>query len=153
MTGEPREAGRAPRMRVEWAFLCDAATEHGGKVNALGIGIDHLGVSVLPATHPRLALVAHLRFDDADAAADTEDGAAVPFRVQMVDADGRDVITPVDGRFQVAAAPGRRLEGANLLVDLQNLQFTTTGPHEVQLWSAGDLVAIFPIEVWRVATV
>lgn len=134
-------------MRVEYAFLCDAATEHGGKVNALGIGIDHLGVQALPATHPRLALVAHLRFEDA------EDDAAVPFRVQMVDADGRDVITPVEGRFQVAAAPGRRLEGANLLVDLQNLQFTTTGPHEVQLWSAGGVIATLPIEVWRVATV
>ncbi|MGE3857943.1 MAG: hypothetical protein AB7G21_13380 [Dehalococcoidia bacterium] len=146
MTGR---AEGVPLMRVEYAFLCDAATEHGGKVNALGIGIDHLGVSTLPATHPRLSLVAHLRFEEAEDGAD----AVVPFVVKMVDADGRDVIPPVEGRFQVQAAPGRRLEGANLLVDLVNLQFTGTGPHEVQLWSEGDVIATLPIEVWRVATV
>ena len=147
MTTDPRQSSeRAPLMRVEYAFLCDAATEHGGKVNALGIGIDHLGVSVLPATHPRLSFVAHLRFEDAD-------DAAVPFVVKMVDADGREVISPVEGRFQVQAAPGRRLEGANLLVDLVNLQFTATGPHEVQLWSEGDVLATLPIEVWRVENV
>jgi hypothetical protein len=132
-------------MRVEYAFLCDAATEHGGKVNALGIGIDHLGVSTLPATHPRLALVARLVFEDAE-------GMAVPFVVKMVDADGRDVIPPVEGRFQVEAAPGRRLDGASLLVDLVNLQFTSTGPHEVQLWSGGEILATLPLEVWKVAT-
>ncbi|MDA0301712.1 MAG: hypothetical protein O2822_04225 [Chloroflexi bacterium] len=149
MTFEPprdaEDAGDLPLMCVEYAFLCDAATEHGGKVNALGIGIDHLGVSALPATHPRLALVARLVFEDAG-------GAAVPFVVKMVDADGRDVITPVEGRFQVEAAPGRRLEGASLLVDLANLEFTVTGPHEVQLWSAGEQITTLPLEVWRVAT-
>lgn len=130
-------------MRVEYAFLCDAATQHGGKVNALGIGIDHLGVTTLPATHPRLALVARLVFEDAG-------GTTVPFRVCMVDADGHDVLPPVDGQFQVEAAPGRRLDGASLLVDLVNLEFTTTGPHEVQLSSGATLLATIPIEVWRV---
>ncbi len=136
----------APMMRVDYAFLCDAATEHGGKVNALGIGIDHLGVSTLPATHGRLAFVARLVFEDAG-------GTAVPFVLKLVDADGRDVITPVEGRFQVEAAPGRRLDGASLLVDLVNLEFTATGPHEVQLWSDGELVVTLPIEVWKVAAV
>jgi len=135
----------APSMRVEYAFLCDAATQHGGKVNALGIGIDHLGVTTLPAVHPRLTLVARLVFEDAG-------GTSLPFRVRMVDADGHDVLPPVDGQFQVEAAPGRRLDGASLLVDLVNLQFTTTGPHEVQLSSDGTLLATIPIEVWRVAT-
>ena len=111
----------------------------------LGIGIDHLGVSTLPATHPRLALVARLVFDGL-----AED--AVPFTVKLVDADGRDVIAPVKGRFAVEAAPGRRLDGASLLVDLVNLEFTATGPHEVQLWSDGDVVATLPIEVWKVET-
>ena len=152
MTSDPRhdggdderdEADAPPSMRVEYAFLCDAATEHGGKVNALGIGIDHLGVSTLPATHPRLALVARLVFEDAG-------GSSFPFRVRMVDADGRDVLTPVDGLFNVEAAPGRRLDGASLLVDLENLEFTTTGPHEVQVSSDAHLLATLPIEVWRV---
>ena len=149
MTNEPHESteplGEPPSMRVEYAFLCDAATEHGGKVNALGIGIDRLGVSTLPATHPRLTLVARLVFEDAG-------GASLPFVVRMVDADGRDVLPPVEGRFQVVATSGQRLESASLLVDLQNLQFTTTGPHEVQVSSEGVTLATLPIEVWRVTS-
>ena len=132
-------------MRVDYAFLCDAATEYGGKVNALGIGIDRLGISTLPATHPRLTLVARLVFEDAS-------GASLPFLVRIVDADGREVMPPVEGSFQVAAAPERRLDGSSLIVDLVNLQFTATGPHEVQLWSGGAILATLPIEVWRVAT-
>ncbi len=88
-------------MRVDYAFLCDAATEYGGKVNALGIGIDRLGVSTLPATHPRLTLVARLVFEDAS-------GASLPFLGPIVDADGREVLPPVEGRFQ-ARENGRRL--------------------------------------------
>ena len=59
---------------------------------------------------------------------------------------------PVDGHFIVQAAPGRRLDGASLLVDLVNLEFTSTGPHEVQLSCEGTPIATLPIEVWRVAT-
>ena len=132
-------------MRVEYAFLCDAATSHGGKVNALGIGIDHLGVPALPSTHPRLTLVARLVFEDAG-------GRSLPFVVRMVDADGRNVLPPVEGSFQVVAAPDRRLDGASLIVDLVNLVFTTTGPHEVQVQSGGETLATLPLEVWRVAT-
>lgn len=141
-------------MDVEYAFLCDAATEHGGKINALGIGIDHLGVGTLPVTHPRLTLVARLRFEDARDLADGEAGdadAGVPFTVRVVDADGRDVMPEVAGRFAVQAAPGRRLQGANLLVDLVALRFTAIGPHEVQLASGGTVVATLPLEVWKVA--
>ena len=147
MVDEPgaQRASTPPNMRVDYAFLCDAATEHGGKVNALGIGIDHLGVPTLPVTHPRLTFVARLVFEDAG-------GTAVPFRVRMVDADGRDVMPPVDGQFMVQAAPGRRLDGASLLVDLVNLEFTSTGPHEVQLSSEGAVLATLPIEVWRVTS-
>ena len=38
-------------MQVEYAFLCDAATESAGKLNALGIGIDRLLVQQLPQQH------------------------------------------------------------------------------------------------------
>lgn len=147
MTSEPptEPASEPPIIRIAYAFLCDAATEHGGKVNALGIGIDRLGVSTLPATHPRLTLVARLVFEDAG-------GRSLPFVVRMVDADGRDVLPRVEGRFRVERALGRRVDGTSLIVDLVNLEFTTTGPHEVQVSSDGETLATLPLEVWRVVT-
>jgi hypothetical protein len=35
-------------MQIDFAFLCDAATEVSGKLSALGIGIDRLIVQELP---------------------------------------------------------------------------------------------------------
>ena len=144
------DANEQPGIRVEYAFLCDAATQHGGKVNALGIGIDQLGVTALPAMHPRLTLVARLVFEAA--AFEDQGRASFAFRVCVVDADGHDVLPLVDGSLHIEAAGGQRLTGTTLLVDLVNLQFTTIGPHEVQLSSDAHTLATLPIDVVRVAT-
>ena len=53
-------------MDVDYAFLCDSAQESGGKVHALGIGIDGIFAPVLPATHS-VVLVAQFRYWAAEA--------------------------------------------------------------------------------------
>lgn len=68
-------------MQLDFAFLCDAATESAGKLFALGIGIDRLQVRELPARHARMTLVARLVFGA------TEQGVHA-FELRLVDADG-----------------------------------------------------------------
>ncbi len=131
-------------MHVDYAFLCDAATEHGGKLNALGIGVDRLTVTVLPATHPRLTFVARLAFG-------AEDAGGRHFSVRVVDADGRAVAPPIDGEMQVTIAAEDREAAANLLVELVNLQFASLGPHEVSLAVDGAELVNLPLEVTRPA--
>jgi hypothetical protein len=130
-------------MRVDYAFLCDAASEAAGKVYALGIGVDRLHVRQLPARHGRLTFVCRLAFDAMDA-------GDRPFTIRLVDADGRDVLSPVQGQIHLrpegATATGTK---ANLLVDLLNAEFNSLGPHELSLAIDGDTVATLPLEVAR----
>lgn len=129
-------------MRIDYVFLCDAATEQGGKMNALGIGIDRLSAATFPATHARLTFAAKLSFDH-------EDAGSHHFRVRVVDADGREIGSPIEGKLNVAFAEGRRSTGANLLVDLLNIEFQAPGPHEISLnMDAAEIVAL-PLEVQR----
>ena len=131
-------------MHVDYAFLCDAATEHGGKLNALGIGIDRLAAVELPATHPRLTFVARLAFG-------AEDAGSRRFSVRVVDADGRAVASPMEGEMHVTLAPQDRATAVNLLVELLNLEFTNLGPHEVSLAVDGAELVSLPLEVTRPA--
>ena len=128
-------------MEIDYAFLCDAATEHGGKLNALGIGIDQLGAAALPATHPRVTFVARLRFV-------REDDGERHFVVRAVDADGHEM-GHVEGDMHVHFAPEDHITGANLVVDLVNLEFTAAGPHEVTLTVDDEEVVMLPLEVTR----
>ena len=127
-------------MRVDFAFLCDAATESAGKLFALGIGIDHLQVRELPARHPRLTFVARLSFD-------ASEGGRRRFQIRFVDADGRAVTAAVDGELAVTVPPGVTEAKANLIVDLVNLEFTAQGPHELSLLVGDDEVVTLPLEV------
>lgn len=127
-------------MQLEFAFLCDAASESAGKLYALGIGIDRLHVRELPARHGRMALVARLAFVAA------EQGVH-PFELRLVDADGRDVTAPVSGELTVRLADGATSARVNVLVDLVNAEFHTHGPHELTLTLDGAPAVVLPLEV------
>jgi hypothetical protein len=126
-------------MQLDFAFLCDAASDAAGKIYALGIGIDRLQVQRLPARHGRLAFVSRVSFDVADAGDRS-------FSVRLIDADGRDVIPPVQGEMHIAiSGPGPAK--ANLIIDLVNPEFQSHGPHEVTLALDGTALATLPLEV------
>ena len=129
-------------MHVDYAFLCDAATEHGGKINALGIGIDRLSAAALPATHARLTFVARLAFA-------LEDAGVHRFRVRVVDADGRAIAGAIEGELRIVFAGEDRSAGVNLLVDLVNIEFKALGPHEIGLAIDGTEAVGLPLEVLR----
>ena len=107
-------------MRVDFAFLCDAATEAGGKLNALGIGVDRLLVRELPQTHRRLVVVTRVWFD-------AEDAGEQPFAIELIGPDGNNVAPKVQGQL--------------------NVQFKSVGPHEAKLSIGGGEVAVLPLEV------
>jgi hypothetical protein len=67
-------------MRIPYAFLCDAAAQHNGQVDATGI---YLGLAApqLPHDH-KLVLVAMLELDDSD------EGAGRMITIRLLDAQG-----------------------------------------------------------------
>ncbi len=129
-------------MDLGFAFLCDAAQDSGGKLHALGIGVDTLHASSLPAVHPHLSLVVRFAYG-------AEDVGDHEFAIAVLDADGRDVVSPVGGQMTLRLNGEDTTGGANLVVDLQNAQFTTYGPHEVSVRVDGETFATLPIAVRR----
>jgi hypothetical protein len=119
---------------------CDAATEAAGKLYALGIGIDRLHVRELPARHARMTLVARLAFD-------ADEQGAHPFALRVVDADGQDVTTPVDGELTIRTPDPATNARVNVLIDVVNTEFRTPGPHELTLALDGATVAALPLDV------
>ena len=127
-------------MRVDFAFLCDAATEAGGKLNALGIGIDRFLVRELPQTHRRLVVVTRVSFD-------VEDAGEQPFAIKLMCPDCSNVAPMVQGQMNVQLAEGAGGTRANMIIEIANAQFKSVGPHEAKLSIGGGEAAVLPLEV------
>jgi len=129
-------------MQIGFAFLCDAAQDSGGKLHALGVGVDVLHAASLPAVHPHLSLVVRFVYGG-------EDEGEHGFSIAVLDADGKHVVSPVSGQMTLRLNPEETSGAANLVVDLQNAQFTTYGPHEVTVAVDGGVLATLPLSVRR----
>ncbi len=129
-------------MQLDFAFLCDAATEHSGKLNALGIGIDRLFAPNVPVVHNRIMLVARMTFGP-------DDVGEHPFSIRVSDADGQSVGRTVEGNIGLRLADGTMTAKANLLVDLLALEFKAYGPHEAIVTIDGREVVNLALDVAR----
>lgn len=127
-------------MRVELAFLCDAATESGGKLNALGVGIDRLIVPALPQQHRRLTMVTRLVFEP-------DDEGARQFAIELVGPDGGLVSPRVQAELRVQFGEPSQPARANVIVDIANANFTIAGPHEAKFSLDGAELVVLPLEV------
>jgi hypothetical protein len=127
-------------VQVDFAFLADAAQESGGKLSALGVGIDRLHASQLPARHGRITLVARFSYEPSEA-------GTKQLAIQVVDAHGHAITSRGEQQLNLGV-PGDALRGhGNLLVELVALEFRTYGPHEVTVTIDGEEFVMLPLEV------
>ncbi|MDO9445374.1 MAG: hypothetical protein Q7K37_08645 [Dehalococcoidia bacterium] len=127
-------------MRVDFAFLCDSAAESNGKIHALGIGLEQIGATSLPAVHPRAVAVVRFSFS-------RDDVGLLDFVVYVRDADWREAITPVQGEMALTMADEASQMRANMVIELQQLTLQAYGPHEVQVRVDGDEAVALRFEV------
>ena len=126
-------------MDIDFAFLCDHADAAGGKLDAIGIGIDTFFAAKLPHVQPQLFFVAQLR------AQVTEEGAH-PLRLNLIDADGANVVS-LSGQVTVGR-PQRGTEvAARILLRLGNVTFKTEGDYSFRLVLDNQEAVRIPIHV------
>lgn len=137
-------------MQRNFAFLCDAAQESGGKLHALGIGINRVFGQELPVSVPRIVLVAQLQYNASEA-------GSRQMRLQVLDADGTSIMQPAEGTIAlpiVSDVVGEReaTATANVIVSLESPKFSAYGLYEVRLAVDGNDVATLPLQVvqWQV---
>lgn len=127
-------------MHVDYNFICDYA-EARDKVNALGIGFDTIYAQRLPARHPHFSVVTQLRFTL------TEIGSK-NIAVHLIDADGKDVIPPINSNIPVNAPPAGTLESiARLVVEFGNVEFKNYGDYSVRVNMEGQEIISIPIKI------
>ncbi len=119
-------------MQIEVFCLCDAATDHFGKLNILG-AFDTIGVHKVPTTHYKCAIVLRIRF----MAAEIGRHRVV---VNFIDADGKHVVPPADGSLNVEAAGS-----ANLILNIQGLPIEKFGECSIDLIIDGENCASVPL--------
>jgi hypothetical protein len=112
-------------LDVEIFALCDAATEHGGKLNILGT-FDTIRAQQFPVVHPLCAIVIRVRF------ARVENGTH-PFRIDFIDADGRPVIPDLNGNINIQVPDGMDSSTANLVLNLAGVKFERAGQYSIDL--------------------
>ena len=120
---------------VRLSALCDhALVGQDGKVSLLGI-FRNISVSGLPAQHPRMFLVAILGLD-------VGPHSVV---VRLMRPDGQQAM-PNPPEISVHATAG---QDVNVIVELNNMNFTSFGTHKFQISVDGDAVGDLPVSIMQ----
>lgn len=123
-------------MLCKYSFVCDAANiSQTGNLNVLGI-FRNINTAKFPCQHPRFTYVANIEFHR------SELGKHL-FRINFIDDDGNDIISPLSGEIEVNAIN----RSANILVELANIQFPKAGVYEIDLTLDNQHVATESINI------
>jgi hypothetical protein len=127
-------------MRVDLALLADYAevTQRGGKLIVCGI-FDRITLVDLDTVHPHMALALKL-------VSDPGEDPGHHLTVRLVDPDGVDVVSPMEGDVEVKGE-GAREASVNLILDLNLVKFGAHGPHSFDVFIDGNLERQVPLTV------
>ena len=127
-------------MDIDFAFLADTAQESGGKLHALGIGIDTLVAAEIPVSQAALAAVVQVRYPVAETGTKT-------LAIRVVDADGGNVIEPIDSQVSFPAPQGVPAGTMRVIIALNSLTFPRYGDYAIQIALDGHDVASLRLAV------
>jgi hypothetical protein len=127
-------------MFVDFAFICDYA-EAKDKVNAIGIGFDRIYAPKVPVKVTHFSLVVQLKFTRAEA-------GQKPVQVHLTDADGAEVIPPINGQISVTAPPPGILENTTRLVmEFAGVEFKNYGDYSIRVDVATQEMVSIPLSI------
>ena len=127
-------------MFVDYAFICDYA-EAKDKVNALGIGFDRIYAAKVPYKHSHFSVVVQLKFSR------TEVGQK-PVQIHLTDADGAEVIPPINGQISVSTPPPGILENTTRLVmEFAGVEFKAYGDYSIRVDVAAQEMVSIPLNI------
>jgi hypothetical protein len=126
-------------MQLEIFTLCDAATEHAGKLNIIGT-FDALRALEAPVSHPQCAIAGRLRFEE------IEEGE---HRVNLTfaDEDGNVVMPKFDSTLTVKFHPGQRTVTSHFVMVIQQVRLPKFGEYTIDLAIDGRQLGSLPLYV------
>lgn len=127
-------------MQIDACLLCDSASDYQGKLCVLG-AFDSLALPQVPAMLLHTALVLRIRFER------SEQGNH-PFRLTMIDADGKPIGPNLQGELHVLAPPpGIDTTVQNLILNMNGLPLPRYGSYEFNFVLDGRQVIAVPLNI------
>ena len=126
-------------MLFQIAALCDAATDHAGKLNLLG-AFDTIVGGEFPLVHVQCALALRIVFTK------VEEGKH-KLQVNLIDEDGTSVVKPIEIPLAVALPPNGYFASRNIVINLQRLPFAKPGQYAVDVAVDGRTHVNIPLQV------
>lgn len=129
-------------MQVRFAFLCDYAQESGGKIGALGIGIDTFYVNDLSKPIQPFCLVINFEGSRSEA-------GQKHIEFHLMDADGQAVIPPLKGDIPIPAPPigSSPRVGTGFVINFNGIVFPRYGSYAFSVVVNGHEMANLPFTV------
>ena len=124
-------------MQLEILSFCDAATEHGGKLNILG-ATDTIMVPALPMKLPHCVIVLRFRV------ARIEEGEHT-VKLMVIDMDGGAIMN-VDGKMNIRLSSGIS-SAVNLIINFNNLELKESGEYSIEVAVDGIQMSSSPLYV------
>jgi len=126
-------------MEIETFVLCDAAVDYMGKLSILGT-FDTVSAASLPIVWPHCSLALRLRFSR------VEEGEH-RVRISFIDADGRTVVPPMEGRVAISFRPAMTTAATNLVLNIDRLKLERAGEYAIDLAVDGRQEKTLPLYV------
>src|ERR1041384_4496616 len=139
------KVGRAdsrPLMQLEIFTLCDAATEHAGKLNIIGT-FDSLRGFEAPISHPQCAIAGRLRFEQIE---EGEHRVLLTF----ADEDGNIVMPKFYSNLTVQFAPGQRTVTSHFVILIQQIRLPKFGEYTIDMAVDGRQLGSLPLYVTKI---
>ena len=129
-------------MDVELLALCDAATEHAGKLNILGC-FDQINAPALPVFTRPCCVAARVRFMNLEA-------GNKQVRIAIVDEDGHDVLPAIQINAGIQVPANVPSAIAQFVVQIQQLQLPRFGEYAVAFAVDGRVEKSIPLFVRQI---
>lgn len=130
-------------MRLEIFTLCDAATEHAGKLNIVGT-FDGLFAREAPITHAGCAVAGRIRFER------IEEGTH-RFSLTFADEDGKIVIPKIESNVSIEFRPDQRTSTSHFVMVMQQLPLPKFGEYTIDLAVDGHHIGSLPLYVSKLS--
>ena len=126
-------------MNVEIFSLCDAATQHAGKLNILGAFDTIWGINE-PIKFAGCCVAARVRFDSIES-------GTHKIRLDFIDADGKPVLPKIEGDISVNSQDSGKSAISNFVMNIHNLELEKFGDYQIRLAINGRTESTVPLYV------
>jgi len=124
-------------MEIEIFTLADFAQDNNSKLTIVGT-FDSIQAKQFPVAHPACAVACRLRFA-------AKESGSHDFKLRLIDSTGKETIQPIEGNINIGAPPNGQFTSINIVINFNQLQFTTAGRYSFELHIDGEWKSGLPL--------